>query len=132
MLPPLDLDSLWEDLFVSVLSVNQYSLERTYAALPLLRGSGLLSPENLCKFELGEIISRLKAADCDRGKFMTNLFATRLSNLGMMIESRGIAQCRRILSSNDPAAIRSLLLPVNGIGPKVLANFFMLRGIKEN
>jgi hypothetical protein len=60
---------------------------------------------------------------------MTNLFAVRLAWLGMAVESRGIAVCTRILLSKDPAAISDLLLPINGIGPKALRNFFLLRGI---
>jgi hypothetical protein len=118
-------------LVVSLLSVNQYPLEKTYAVLSLLRQGGLLSPENLSRWELEEIVARLKAAGCDRGPFMTKLFAVRLASLGMSVQSRGIAVCRGILLSNDPAAISDLLLPIKGIGPKVLRNFFMLRGIRE-
>ncbi len=134
MQPPAtcDQDSPWEDLVVSILSVNQYSLEKTYAVLFLLRQSGLLSPENLSRWELEEIVAGLKAAGCDRGPFMTQLFAVRLACLGVAIESRGIAVCRGIILSNDPAAIGNLLLPIKGIGPKVLRNFFMLRGIRED
>jgi hypothetical protein len=126
-----DQDSLWEDLVISILSVNQYSLEKTYPALPLLREGGLLNPENLSRWESAEIVARLKAAGCDRGPFMTELFASRLAFLGRDVNSRGIAVCSRILLSNDPTAISNLLLPVKGIGPKVLQNFFMLRGVEE-
>jgi hypothetical protein len=131
-MPTGDQNSPWEDLVVSILSVNQYSLEKTHAVAPLLRQGGLLSPENLSRWELEEIVARLKAAGCDRGRFMTKLFAVRLASLGMAVESRGIAICGRILSSNDPAAISDLLLPINGVGPKVLRNFFVLRGIRED
>lgn len=125
-----DRDSPWEDLVVSILSVNQYSLEKTYAVLSLLQQSGLLSPENLSRWELEEIISQLKLAGCDRGPFMTKLFGLRLAALGMAVQSHGLAACARILLSRDPAAISNLLLPINGIGPKVLRNFLMLRGIE--
>ena len=128
--PTCDQDNPWEDLVISILSVNQYSLEKTYAVLPLLRQGGLLRPDNLGSWELEEIVARLKTAGCDRGPFMTTLFASRLACLGMSVEARGIAVCRRILLSNDPAAISNFLLPIKGIGPKVLKNFFMLRGIK--
>jgi len=126
-----DQESPWEDLIVSILSVNQYPLEKTYAVLPLLRPSGLLSPENLSRWEMEEIVLRLKAAGCDRGPFMTKLFSVRLASLGVAVEARGVELCEEILVSNDSAAIRDLLLPINGIGPKVLCNFFMLRGIRD-
>jgi hypothetical protein len=125
-----DLDNPWDDLVVSILSVNQYSLEKTYPTLPFLREAGLLSPESLGSQTLEQIVVLLKAANCDRGPFMTTLFAVRLASLGSAVSSRGIVECTRILLSNDPDAIRTLLLPIKGIGPKVLQNFFMLRGIK--
>jgi hypothetical protein len=34
-----------------------------------------------------------------------------------------------IVSGRDRAAIEKFLSPVNGVGPKVLKNFFLLRGI---
>lgn len=127
-----DEDSLWEDLVVSILSVNQYPLEKTYAVISLLRQGGLLNPENLGRWKSEELIDRLRASGCDRGPFMTHLFAGRLSSLGLAVESTGVLLFRQILLSNDPQAISDLLLPIRGIGPKVLSNFLFLRGIKPN
>jgi hypothetical protein len=127
--PPETQDNPWEDLVISILSVNQYSLEKTYENAPLLRESGLFSPENLSKWDVEEIVVRLKNSGCDRGSFMTNLFAIRLAYLGAAVDSKGTQESRRILLSKEPEAIRSFLLPIKGIGPKVLRNFFLLRGI---
>jgi hypothetical protein len=120
-------DDPWEDLVVSILSVNQYSLEHTYQALEGLRTEGLSDPSNLAHWGQVEIVDRLKAAGCDRGPFMTNLFALRLCNLGTLIEHRGVEECVKIIWGRDRRAIQDLLLPVNGIGPKVIANFCLLR-----
>jgi hypothetical protein len=120
-------DDAWEDLVVSILSVNQYSLKRTYQALEGLREQGLSDPHRLMHWGQAEIVDRLKAAGCDRGPFMTNLFALRLCNLGTLIEHRGVEECMKIISSRDCGGIQDLLLPVNGIGPKVIANFCLLR-----
>jgi len=124
-------DDAWEDLVVSILSVNQYSLERTYQALAGLREQGLLEPHGFMHWGQAEIVDRLKAAGCDRGPFMTNLFALRLGNLGILIERRGLETCMRILRGRHRRAIEDLLLPVNGIGPKVIANFCLLRELGE-
>jgi 3-methyladenine DNA glycosylase/8-oxoguanine DNA glycosylase len=62
---------------------------------------------------------------------MTLLFAMRLVSLGVALHSKGIASCVEVILSNDPEEIRNLLLPVNGIGPKVIGNFLLLRGIKD-
>jgi hypothetical protein len=129
LLPASGSDDVWEDLVVSILAVNQYSLEKTYAIVGGLREAGLASPQNLGAWEIDRIVSRLKSAGCDRGAFMTPLFAARLSSLGKVVGARGMSACADILAGKDFEEIRRLLLPVNGIGPKVMRNFCLLRGI---
>jgi hypothetical protein len=126
-----NLPEVWEELIVSMLAVNNRSLEKTYATLPLLRKAGVVEPGNLTKWAVEEVVARLKTAGLDWGSFMTELFARRLVSLGVTIKSNGVAASGEVLMAKDPDAIRNLLLRVNGIGPKVLQNFFLLRGIKE-
>jgi len=122
-------DDPWEDLVVSLLSVNQYSLEKTYEHIDGLRKQGLFSPKNLASWDQEEILRRLKAGGCDRGEFMTNLFALRLANLGRFVNENDPDACFAVLSGGNVKAIEALLLPVNGIGPKVIHNFCCLRDI---
>jgi hypothetical protein len=123
------IDDPWEDLVVSLLSVNNCSLERTYQSIEGLRKERLSDPTNLEKWGHGDLVARLKAAGCDRGPFLTNLFAFRLANLGALIHSKGVDACTKVISGRDTGAIDELLLPVNGIGPKVIENFYLLRDI---
>lgn len=125
------IDDPWEDLVVSLLSVNQYSLEWTYRSIEGLRSQGLVNPINLQMWGHGDIVTGLKAAGCDRGPFMTNLFALRLGNLGALIQGKGLDACSRVISGRDRRAIELLLLPVNGIGPKVIEQFYLLRNILQ-
>lgn len=60
---------------------------------------------------------------------MTRLFAKRLSALGVLIRTKGIDECEGIIRSRDARAVEALLLPVKGIGPVVLRNFYALREI---
>jgi hypothetical protein len=53
------------------------------------------------------------------------LFALRLANLGALIQSKGIDSCTKTISGRDTRVIEELLLPVNGIGPKVITNFYL-------
>lgn len=122
-------DNPWEDLVVSVLSVNNFPLERTYVFLENLRAQGLFDPENLVLWSITQIEARLRAAGFDRGAFMTNLFAQRLRHLGALIDQRGADVCFRVISGRDTTAIESLLLPVKGVGPRVIANLIALRGL---
>jgi hypothetical protein len=128
-MPDSPSDCPWEDLVVSILSVNQYSLERTYTSLPGLREQKITDPVSLAAWEFEEIEGRLRSAGCDRGPFMTKLFALRLSALGALIRTKGVAECEQVIGGNDPKDIEHLLRPVNGIGPVVLRRFFLLRGI---
>ena len=123
------IDDPWEDLVVAILSVNQYSLERTYGAIGGLRRERVADPANLARWQPQEIEERLRAAGYDRGAFMTGLFAKRLYALGALIRDKGVNACRNVIGSADMAAIHGLLLPVHGIGPVVLRKFFVLRNI---
>ncbi len=124
-------DSAWEDLVVSILAVNQYSLEKTYACKAGLQAQGLTLPTTLLELAPAEIERRLKAGGCDRGAFMTNLFAKRLAALGARVRAVGIDRSTSILAGKSRQEIEQFLEPVNGIGPVVLRNFFLLRGVPE-
>ena len=64
-------DSPWDDLVISILAVNQYSLEKTYACKEGLQAKDLTAPATLLELAPAEIERRLKAGGCDRGAFMT-------------------------------------------------------------
>jgi hypothetical protein len=123
---------LWEDVVVAILAVNQYTLEKTYQLLDGLRTQGLVDPENLRRWTTDEIELRLKRSGCDRGEFMTHLFAVRLSHLGMAVGGLGVELCVQILLRNNADSISKLLLPVKGVGPRVMKNIFLLRGISPS
>jgi len=114
---------------ISVLAVNQYSLEKTYACKEGLQTQELTTPATLLELAPAEIERRLKAGGCDRGAFMTNLFAKRLAALGAHVRSVGIEKSTIILAGISRQKIEQFLEPVNGIGPVVLRNYFLLRGI---
>ncbi|MFN8007519.1 MAG: hypothetical protein U0V70_10945 [Terriglobia bacterium] len=124
-------DNPWQDLVVSILSVNQYSLEKTYQSIGGLQKQGLFDPQTLIQSDQDEIVHQLKLSGCDRGQFMTKLFALRLAALGDSICDR-LDTFNEVLSGSDSRRIEELLIPINGIGPKVISNFFLLRGIKKN
>ena len=120
-------NTLWEDLVLAILSVNRYSLAKTYLAVETLRREGLFHPQNLAGWTSKEIGTRLRNGGYDRGGFMTWLFADRLESLGKFVESVGIEECEKVLRRGEANEVKHFLQPVNGIGPKVLENFFVLR-----
>ena len=120
-------DNPWEDLILAILSVNNYSLEKTYSAVQTLHREGLFSPENLVRWTFKEIETRLRRGGYNRGDYMTALFAKRIASLGKFVGSVGVKECERILRKSDAAEVRQFLSPVTGIGPRVLENYFLLR-----
>ncbi|TVP63094.1 MAG: hypothetical protein EA343_08985 [Nodularia sp. (in: Bacteria)] len=120
-------NNVWEDLVISILSVNQYTLSKTYLSIETMRQVGLFNPDNLIQWDSNEINEHLRQGGCERGSFMTNLFAERLAALGALIANQGISKCEQILLSRDKKLITDFLMPVKGIGPKVIQNLFLLQ-----
>jgi hypothetical protein len=118
---------VWEDLILAILSVNRYSLEKTYSAVDGLRSEGVFDPKKLVERTLEEITVHLRRGGYDRGEFLTKLFAMRLMSLAAFVERIGVEESEKILTSPDKRKIVEFLQPVNGIGSQVLNNFFALR-----
>ncbi|MFL6437695.1 MAG: hypothetical protein ACJ71Q_08960 [Terriglobales bacterium] len=125
-------ESVWGDLIVSMMAVNNYSLEKAFAHLHGLQQNGLLEPKNLISWKSEEIETQLKEAGFNRGSFMNRQMAQRMSSLGRFLETKGIAECESVLKSRDSSTIKILLLTVNGIGERVVESFFLLRGVGES
>jgi hypothetical protein len=130
-LQPQDDDSAdcWADLIVSLLSVNNYSVERAYGLIDGLRSNGLVDPSILVGLDSEQTLRRLKRAGYDRGDFMNKLFALRLTGLGAFIGKNGVEAATQMISNMDRQAIKGILGSVYGVGPAVIRNFFMLRGL---
>jgi S-adenosylmethionine:diacylglycerol 3-amino-3-carboxypropyl transferase len=125
----MDIDTeLWSDLIVSILSVNNYPLEKAYARVADLQREGLCSIDNLSRWRVEEITERLTRAGVNRGSFMNALYAKRLSALGIAIISKmNIVATEDILRTKNREAISRVLLPIHGIGTQVVRNFLVLR-----
>jgi endonuclease III-like uncharacterized protein len=125
------LDDFWEDLVLSILSVNNYSIEKTYKLVSNLREQGLLDPRKIIGSNHQSIFNRLNAGGYARGDYVNGLLAERLVSLGEQIQKRGVETFRTIISSKNAREIQKLLTPIKGVGPKVLSTFFFLRGIQN-
>jgi hypothetical protein len=121
-------DDAWEDLILSVLSVNKWPVQKTYASLDALRNEGLCEPKKLARMGPDQVVLRLKRAGYDRGEFMNGLFAQRLSSLAAFAMERGVECCVKALHSSERKDLEQFFAVVNGVGPKVIENFCLLRG----
>lgn len=102
-------NNIWEDLVISILSVNQYTLNKTYLSIESLRQVEIFDPDNLMKWDINEIEQRLRQGGCERGSFMTNLFAERLAALGELIAAQSISKCEQVLLSRDKKIRRCII-----------------------
>lgn len=118
----------WADLVIAMLSVNNYPLEKTFALFQPLEENGLFDPVALADLSSAEVARKLGVAGYDRGNTMTAIFTERLVSLGRLASSASIESSTRTLASGTAEEVSSLLSNVKGVGPKVLANFFLLRG----
>lgn len=120
--------SPWADLVIAILSVNNYPLDKTFALFEALKKNGLFDPACLAESSPADIARKLGSAGYNRGDTMTAIFTERLISLGQLAIRARVEDCVRILSTGYPEEVTSLLSGVKGVGPKVLANYFILRG----
>jgi len=113
-----------------MLSVNNYSLEKTLGLFDKLRENRLFDPAFLASSDPAEVARRLRAAGYYRGATMTAIFTDRLVSVGCLTGPVPADECTRILAQGSKDEVTSLLASVKGIGPKVLETFFLLRGDK--
>jgi hypothetical protein len=122
-------EDVWTDFVISVLSVNNWSVERTYKLVDGLVNSGLTDTSKLVKLTEAEILQRLKRAGYDRGEYMNRLFAARLTGLREFIETHGVDIATELISEKDRRTVAKTLSGIYGVGPAVIRNFCLLRGI---
>ena len=125
-------DEPFVDLVMSILAVNNYSLEKVFGVRESLLQEGLFDPEKFTSFKPTDIYAKLVAAGYDRGEFLTWLFTERLCSLGELISRQGVETFRQGLSGTDLKGIGSFLKPVKGVGPVVLRNYACLRDFRSN
>ena len=125
-------DELFCDLVISILSVNNYSLEKTFQLRHAFSKEGITDPARLPGLKAEAIYTKLISSGYDRGEFMTYLFSARLFSLGELISRIGIDALTKGLAVRDVRAIGNLLKPVKGVGPVVLRNYAYLRDFRSN
>lgn len=120
--------TVWHDLVVSMLAVYNYTLEKVDAYSDGLEKQGLFEPDKIQKMSHEDIFAALEKAGYRRGN-LNSIFTERLQSLGENVNHSGKSHCESILKGKDKQAITNLLHPINGVGPKVIDNYFELRGI---
>lgn len=120
--------SVWQDLVTSMLAVYKCSLEKVDSYADAMDTEGLFEPNKLATYSPEEITKKLDRAGYQRGE-LNAIFTDRLKDTGERVKNTGKKDYEKVLTSKDKQAIEKILKPIKGVGPKVIENFFTLRGL---
>jgi len=121
-------DEIFQDLLVSVLAVNNYSLEKAYRLCGRLQELGLLDVSVLVGNPLGagEIRGKLIEAGYARGEYIETLISQRIERIFGAIKQRGSIEYLLSLDCGSDLVAQKLS-GLYGVGPRVISNFIQLR-----
>jgi len=123
------INEILQDLVVSVLAVNNYSLDKAYRLCGRLQKLGLfdLSTVSGDPLSAGEIRAKLIAAGYCRGEYIETLISKRIERIFGSIKDRGCADFLLSLDC-DSDLVAQRLSGLYGVGPRVVSNFIHLQG----
>jgi endonuclease III-like uncharacterized protein len=120
-------DDIASDLFMALLAVNSWTLEKVGSLYPTLRENGLFDVSDLSRLELEQIQERLSAAGYKRGPVLGAMMALRVQNVAVALVEGGAQLLADSEAARDTAAVRDYLLRLKGVGPTVVENYLLLR-----
>jgi hypothetical protein len=120
---------IFTDLVISMLSVNNWPLEKVAVLLPKLKEGQLLDPDIVSLLSFEEAVRRLKEAGYTRGQLVVNILAERLiRSATAFIELDLQAKLEQAELLKQPKEAKELLMQLYGVGPRVVENYILLRG----
>lgn len=120
-----ELYNIWADIVISLLSVNQHPVEKTYRIYNQLQDNGLFDLQNLATWNHDKIFKTLRKSGYERGDYMLGLFTERLMSLGASASK--LEDNINILTKGTEHDVTALLTGVKGVGPVVIKNFLGIR-----
>jgi endonuclease III-like uncharacterized protein len=120
-------DDIASDLFMALLAVNSWTLEKVGRPYPALRENGLFDVRALSGLEPEEIQERLSAAGYRRGPVLGAMMALRVQHVALALVEGGAHLLVDYEAAHDTAAARDYLLKMKGVGPTVVENYLLLR-----
>ena len=114
-----------EAIVVSLLAVNSYGLERVYELLPEFRNNGLVDPAKISNAEVPQVMRELYKSGYDRG-MLTEMMAGRLIGVMKAVADGRLDILNDLVEKGSKTLTKELLCQVQGIGPKVASDAWML------
>ena len=119
-------DTLCADLVMAIVSVNKWSLRKTFSIFFSLESEGLTDFRRVRRWTPESIRLRLVRAGYKRGEFLENLVANRLLAASVELTEDKLGALLAASASRDVSQIHTILESVPGIGPVVIEKFISL------
>jgi hypothetical protein len=116
-----------ENLLVALLSVNQWSVEKVYGLVEGFREAGLFDFDSVARLDEAELTRRLGTAGYNRGTYLTPMMASRVGSLAGVLKGGTVRKLADFIASGDRESAENILKLIDGVGPFVLRNFWLLQ-----
>ena len=125
------LNNILVDLLASFISTNGVKIQTGYKLSKKIVTAKLIhieqNEESIKCREENEISDFLcKDNDYNRGDYVASLVAKRIKKSNHQINSLGGVKFLETLNNSNPEEISSLLMPLYGVGPKLIEDFCLL------
>lgn len=120
-------DDIASDLFMSLLAVNSWTLERVASLHSALQANDLFNVSTLSNLDTEQIQERLDAAGYKRGPVLEAMMALRMQHVACALAQGGAQLLADLEATGNTAAARDYLLTLKGVGPTVVQNYLLLR-----
>lgn len=120
-------EDIASDLFMALLAVNNWTLEKVGRLYPTLQENGLFDVRALSGLEPEQIRERLSAAGYKRGPVLGAMMALRVQHVALALARGGAQRLADYEAARDTRAAREYLLSLKGVGPTVVENYLLLR-----
>jgi len=121
---------VFTDVLLAMLAIYGPDLEKVDRLAPAFQQAGLTMPAKVVNMSHEELHTALVQSGYDRGKLL-GIFIPRIQAMALAFNQAGLSQVEHVLKGKDIQAIEKRLLPIKGIGPKVVHNYLLLRGLLE-
>lgn len=120
--------SVVEDLVMAMLSVDSWTLEKSFEIREQLEREGFFALESLAERSPTDVFERLERAGYARGDFMICTMSDRLLHMADLLAGDGLPELLGLVESKGPE-LDTFLQQIKGVGPAVVRKFRTLRGI---
>ncbi len=120
-------DYIAENILISILAVNGWTVDRVCPLTERFRAVGLLDFATISGLSIEDIAERLARAGYARGDYMTLLLAARVVSLATALTAAELSRLKQCLVEGRTTDVSETLRGIKGVGPVVLETFWSLQ-----